>query len=192
MRIADYQPSYYENVKEFKLLANIEDELFEILEKELTQTHANNFVMTANEKAIRIYEDALKIKADPSTETLEFRRWRILNRFQMRSPYTLRFLKERLDAILGAENYSLTMEYDEYTLYLEIVYKDSDRIKETNTMIRQMKPANIRYIMIPVVLEKLLLSESAKQAQVKLFRVGKSKIGDSLMEIINEQEVEVG
>lgn len=177
MRIADYQPNYYENVKEFKLLANIEDELFEEINNELQTAHANNYVMTANEKAIRIYEDALNIIPNPAIETLEFRRERILNRFQLHSPFTLRFLKEKLDAIIGKGKYVLTLDYNAYTMYLEMTIDNASWFKEANLTINWIKPANIKYVMVPVVFERLGLKERLFARKVEYFRISKSLLG---------------
>lgn len=177
MRIADYQPSYYENVKEFKLLANIEDELFEEVHNELQTAHANNYVMTANEKAIRIYEDALNIIPNPTVETLEFRRERILNRFQMYSPFTLKFLKEKLDAIIGKGKYVLTLDYNAYTMYLEMTLENASWFKEANLTINWIKPANIKYVMVPVIFERIYLKESLFAREVEYFRISRSRLG---------------
>ena len=188
MSIADYQPNFYDGVVEFKLLADIEDELFEVLEKELKIAHANNFVLTANEKAIRIYEDVLNIVANPSVESIDFRRERILNRYQTKPPFTLPFLKERLDAIIGEGRYTLTVDYNNYTLYLELAFEDSFWFKEATRTINSIKPANIKYVMMPVLIERLVLKESASVQKLKRFRLNISRIGKDKLAIVEEEK----
>ena len=51
---------------------------------------------TATDKGILMWEQALGITASPSTETIDFRRERILNRLSSSVPYTERMLQELL------------------------------------------------------------------------------------------------
>lgn len=189
MKIAEYYPKFYDGVREFELIADIDDGLLNQLKDELTTAHANNYVLTANEKAVGIYESALAIMANPTTESLDFRRQRILNRYQMRSPFNLGFLKDRLDQIIGKGKYLLTIDYDHYTMYLEMTIDNFNWFKEANLTINWVKPANIKYIMVPVLIESFQLREQAYVSKIKRFRAGISRAGDKVIDITDEKEV---
>lgn len=74
----------------------------------------NFFVQTADEETIRRIERMLGISAQPS-DTLEYRRQRILTATQQTSPFTEWHLRERLTELFGDE-YTLTVDAENCTI----------------------------------------------------------------------------
>lgn len=74
----------------------------------------NFFVQTADEETIRRIERMLGISAQPS-DTLEYRRQRILTTTQQTSPFTEWNLRERLTELFGDE-YTLTVDSEGCTI----------------------------------------------------------------------------
>ena len=110
---------------------------------EIHRLSINQFILTADEQGIAAYEERLGILPDLATEDLEFRRLRLLNRNQTKPPFTLEYLQERLDDLLGESGYLLTMDYPNYTLSMELSLDDAKLYKEIALTISSVKPANI-------------------------------------------------
>ena len=70
----------------------------------MDRVRANLFVQTMDEQTTADWEKIFRIVPNPLTETLQFRRDRILNRLSMHPPFTLTFLYQRLDALFGPGN----------------------------------------------------------------------------------------
>ncbi|EJW14710.1 hypothetical protein PAV_11c00510 [Paenibacillus alvei DSM 29] len=69
-----------------KLAEAQEPELGDAREK-IDRLLDDQFVMTSSAEGIKRRESMLGIQADPATEPIEFRRQRILNRYQMKPPF---------------------------------------------------------------------------------------------------------
>ena len=121
--ITRFFPILYHNIKEFKEIIGTENADFNDADSELQDCVDNQFIMTSNEYGVDYRERLLGILADPETETLDFRRMRLINRISIQPPFTTIFLRERLDDIIGVGEYVLTIDYEDYTIYIESVAK---------------------------------------------------------------------
>jgi hypothetical protein len=99
------------------------------------------------------------ILADPTTETLEFRRQRLMNRKAINPPFTFRFLKNQLDSIIGVDKYTAYIDFDNYTLYIESTVMDQQWFHEIQVLLTDIKPANIIFTNSPLIKNNLVLSE---------------------------------
>lgn len=150
-RIGRYFPRYYEGVLETDELIKTENEMFNWLFTVIQQAKLNQFIAYADETGIYAYEQLFQIAADPENETLEQRRFRLLNRIQTLSYFTMNYLREKLDNILGAGNYEVLMDYSSYTLYISSSVKNSFLYTEVSTTINKIKPANIVFVNVPLI-----------------------------------------
>lgn len=94
-------PEYYHDVQEiFALAKTIDEEL-----KDQTNTSHQDlqelFVMTASANTLEVWESELGIRADPSKEDLNFRKKRLINRYTTKPPFTMRWLENQLQQLLG-------------------------------------------------------------------------------------------
>ena len=85
----------------------------------------------------------LHIRAKPLTETLSFRRQRILSRLCTRPPFTLAFLYQQLDTLLGVGRWTCRVDYPAYLLTIGTHVEDKLHREELIHMVNQIKPANI-------------------------------------------------
>lgn len=88
--LQDYVPKIYEDILEMDELIDAEQELFDEVIENGNQVADNAFIISSDVERIRQYEKLLKIKANPSTEDLDFRRERVLNRMSTRAPFTIK------------------------------------------------------------------------------------------------------
>ena len=101
----------------------------------------NFFVQTADEETIRRIERMLGISAQPS-DTLEYRRQRILTATQQTSPFTEWHLRERLTELFGDE-YTLTVDSENCSIS---IYTSSARygaVELLDSLIAAVVPAHL-------------------------------------------------
>lgn len=190
MSLKDLVPSWYESIKEFDVLFEVEDELIQEVDEHLKKIKNNQWIQTADEQMIYFHEQLLGILVNPETEDLEFRKQRILNRLQSTPPFTISYLKDHLNRIFGNENYLLIVNYDDYQMVLETAAENSNWFLEAQKIIHKVKPANIIYIQSPTYLQEITLVESAAIAPLTYFRLGRSRVGkDQLLRRSEESEV---
>jgi len=171
--IKQYLPNIYDAILEFEELIASENTLFDNLDTETEKVRDNQYVLTADIDGIIEYEKMLNIIPKPATETIEFRRQRIINRLSMVPPFTFRFLKQRLDEIIGVDRYTASIDYPNYTLYIESSAENQEWFHEILVTVTRLKPANIVFINRPLVYEEIRAGESINLTQVNFnYRLG--------------------
>lgn len=150
-RIGRYFPRYYEGILETDELIKVENDIWNNLYLLLNKAKNNQFIAYADEDGIYAYEQLFQIVADPETETLEERRFRLLNRIQTLSYYTMIYLRQKLNSLFGENNYEVEMDYLNYTLYVKSNVSNSFIYKEGIATINKIKPANIVFINVPFI-----------------------------------------
>ena len=157
--IKEYAPQIYTGFAEYESLLSAEDALIIEAESAVANLHNDQFVALATPEGIAQYESMLKIIANPETETLEFRRARVVNRMSFTSPFTLSTLINKLDSILGVGKYTAYIDYQAYTIYVESSATDQGWFSELVITMGQIKPANMVFINKPLISSALALSE---------------------------------
>lgn len=127
--------------KEFKTLAQMEDDEFAALWNEAWQWFLNTFVNYIDVAGAERWEDMLGIIVPPGS-TLADRRAAILLRINTQLPYTLPRLQEMLNAMYG-DDMVIASTNTQYELWLNI---DNRVILQTNAlriMLQSIIPANL-------------------------------------------------
>ena len=88
-------PNYFKSVLEYKEILKAQGYIFDQLEVEIARLYANLYISTCDEQTIAYYEKKLGI-VQRFGDTLEFRRSRVLQRFNITVPFSEGFLKEKL------------------------------------------------------------------------------------------------
>lgn len=162
-RIGRYFPRYYEGILETDELIKVENDIWNNLYLLLNKAKNNQFIAYADEDGIYAYEQLFQIVADPETETLEERRFRLLNRIQTLSYYTMIYLRQKLNSLFGENNYEVEMDYLNYTLYVKSNASNSFIYKESIATINKIKPANIVFINVPLIPTTIEVGEEIYQ-----------------------------
>ena len=162
-RIGRYFPRYYEGILETDELIKVENDIWNNLYLLLNKAKNNQFIAYADEDGIYAYEQLFQIVADPETETLEERRFRLLNRIQTLSYYTMVYLRQKLNSLFGENNYEVEMDYLNYTLYAKSNASNSFIYKESIATINKIKPANIVFINVPFIPTTIEVGEEIYQ-----------------------------
>lgn len=156
--LIEYLPRWFRDVLEFQALCQTETEQLEGLAEAMGAVADNFFFQTMDAGAIGQWERVFGIVSSPS-ESLSFRRARLLNRVSTRPPFTLTFLYERLDALIGPGQYTVEADYPNYTLYIESAAEDQDYAMEIAVTVDTIKPCHIVYVNRPLLTAELLFSE---------------------------------
>ena len=140
--LLSYLPPVLQELEEFKQIMNTESEEFNLLIKEYQNLLSDQFVHEATENGLSRWEKILGINPKP-TDTLESRRWEILNRLNIKIPYTWTMLKNKLYALYG-DSYTIKLISDTYTIQIRVPQELSDsEIRSTYTMLEVIIPANM-------------------------------------------------
>lgn len=139
-------PPWYREVLDYQAICMAEQPTFGEYQAAMQQVLDNFFPLTMDISAVEQWESALRILADPTVESLEFRRQRIINRISTKPPFTLQFLYNKLDELLGKGMYTVDVDYGNYTLYIYSEAKDQQQAQEIIFTVNHIKPAHIVFI----------------------------------------------
>jgi hypothetical protein len=155
-----------------------EENVMSIARREMVAAFSNTFVLTADESGVIMFERMLNIVANSQTEDLEFRRQRILNRMSMSPPFTFRFLKQKLDEIIGVGAWTAYIDFDNYTLYVESSASDQNWHYEVTLTINRIKPCNMVFVNVPRAYTSISMDESISYRVPRWrYRLGSWKLG---------------
>ena len=157
-RIEKNQPNFERDIFEFKEIARVEDSELTTAEGQFEKVMNNQFVLTADVDGLAMFEKLYSIVPD-ATDTLDFRRERILQRIQLQPPFTLRFLKHQLDKIIGAGKYTVTVDPDKYEMTIDSAAQNQAYAQEVAIIVGKIKPANIVFVSRPLVVDGVLENE---------------------------------
>ena len=168
-----YLPRCYEDIVE----AEAEQDALSIeinkYDDTIEQALNDQFIQKCSLKAIGYYEDIFRIVGDPTTESLEFRKERILSRMKsLRPPYTYWYLRQMLDRFFGVGKYNLRITPNEYLIKLESSAEDSQWYHEIQVSMTLIKPCNMIFQNVPRISNTLLTNETVtSKASVRNYRL---------------------
>lgn len=156
-------PPWYREVLDYQQMCNTIGAQFALLAEEINRVADNFFLQTMDLETVQMWEGIFRIAANPATESLQFRRDRIINRISMRPPFTLRFLYQKLDELIGPGLWNVTVDYPNYALYIESNVDGQGYSQELIYTINHIKPAHITFINSPVAMSGVVLSERVSE-----------------------------
>lgn len=155
----EHLPPWYREVLDYQQMCQTEEQQFALLAEEINRVADNFFLQTMDLGTVQLWENVFHITANPSTESLQFRRERIINRISMRPPYTLGFLYQMLDRLIGEGQWTVEVDYPNYALYIEAGAEGQSYWQELTYTVNHIKPAHITYISRPLLRTGMLLNE---------------------------------
>lgn len=144
-KLLQYLPEFYHDVKEFTQLTEIEDVELQSVAQSISRLLDEQFVLTSSERTIKRREQQLGIQADPKTESLDFRKKRIINRYSIKPPFTVRYLQEQLDQLVGRGMTIVSVDVQNFILYVTAAIDNANVFKEVQHTVQTVKPANLLY-----------------------------------------------
>lgn len=138
-------PEWFKNILEFNRLLETEELELGDVESSIQSVRNNCYIQTADENTILLYEKRFGITYQYG-ETLEYRRSRILQRYNTVVPFSVGFLRNRLMELYGADGYVLTVNSKTCILTIKVT---SDRYGAVNLLydlLWDIIPAHIQII----------------------------------------------
>lgn len=124
MKLIEYLPNFMQDIKEFKELFSAEDIEIEQLKIAIKKIFSEIIVKTAESYGLDRYEKIYNIQNN--TTDIPVRRYMILSKINNKLPYTENWLKNKLNNTIGEDNYTINIDYNNYSVKIEIMalYKD--------------------------------------------------------------------
>ena len=139
--IIEYFPHVLRGYREIKGIADGQQWLFTLLWLAVEEVFRNQYIETADEDGLRLFERILGVQPK-GTESLEERRFRVRSKWnQEHLPYTYRSLRQYLASMTLA--FETRLDANAYALYLRLRlagYRQRDELLE---VLRKMIPANL-------------------------------------------------
>lgn len=188
--LVEYLPDWFRQIIDYQAIMTAETDKFAALADEINTVADNYFFQTMDETAVTMWEHIFNIVPNPDAETLAFRRQRVLNRISTRPPFTLGFLYQKLDQIIGPGLWTVTVDYPNYTLYIESSVENQQWATEVAYTINGIKPAHIVYINRPLVSDALGLGHSLSLAEIVWnYKLGSWGLGEKPFSSAQEKGV---
>lgn len=140
--ILEYLPDFLKDVKEIKVHASAEYPELSSLWTAVDNAYNDQFLYTMGENGVSRWEKMLGI-SPMGTDTLEDRRFRIINRLNAQLPYSYKMLEGHLMQMCGADGYRMSYDKDTFTLTVKIALTSKKQFGEILDLINQMIPLNI-------------------------------------------------
>lgn len=183
-------PSVYNGVLEISVLSETDDVLLDQALAKLERAQLNQFILTADEETISVYEKMFSILANPTTETLQFRRERILNRMSLQPPFTMRWLQNKLNEIIGVGKWNAYVDYANRTLYIESFVVNQQWFNELRITINRIKPCNLVFVNKPLIMTDVVANETIVSAtQHYNYILGQWQLGQEPFATTDSEEV---
>ena len=183
-------PSVYNGVLEISVLSETDDVLLDQSLAKLERAQLNQFILTADEETISVYEKMFSILANPTTETLQFRRERILNRMSLQPPFTMRWLQNKLDEIIGVGKWDAYVDYANRTLYIESFVVNQQWFNELRITINRIKPCNLVFVNKPLIMADVVANETIVSAtRHHAYILGQWQLGQEPFATTDSEEV---
>lgn len=141
VQVQRYYPNVLANAKEFKQIAQLENNEFKFVWQAVCKWFLNTFVYDTDLQGIKRWEDMLKI-IPPKEATLEDRRNIVLMRINTMLPYTIRRLEQILNAVYG-DDFATISTNKNYELWVDIDNRIILKTMGMRTLLRAIIPANL-------------------------------------------------
>ena len=144
-KILRFAPDIYEDENNVTMLAIYNAQSLELnnYENIISRVFLNNLVKYCNLEGIKRFEAIFYIQADEENDTLEFRKARVINKFNQLPPFTKIFVKQMLEIVFGSEKYEFDIYNDAYKVKVAIESDIEGLVSETFKDLRQIIPANM-------------------------------------------------
>lgn len=132
-------PEVILNIKEVKASIDAGDKMSDLVDRHLTELDNNITIMDSEESGIARREKILGIKP-LDTASLEDRRLEVLMRWYDTPLYTEITLRNKLDSVLGKDNYVLIIDLDKKLVECQIELTRRLMFKSVQELFEQMIP----------------------------------------------------
>ncbi|MDP4152586.1 MAG: DUF2313 domain-containing protein [Bacillota bacterium] len=140
--IINYLPPVLKDIREMAAVMDSEQGEIESLWNDLGVAMDDQFVADASENGVKRWEKLLQItpKADDS---LDVRKFKILSRLTEQAPFTKTNLRQQLDALCGADGYTVEIKGSQYLVTVRVALTVQKKFDEVAALLKRIVPANL-------------------------------------------------
>lgn len=142
VKLSGYLPPFMREYREMCAALDAAEPEFILVWKAADRTLKNEFIETADGAGLSRFENLLGI-IPLKEETLEFRRNRVQILWFNTVPYTFRLFMEKLSALCGDRNFTVTRYFMEYRIEIETELELPGMAEELDRLIEMMIPCNM-------------------------------------------------
>lgn len=183
-------PPYYAEIEDYRQICQAERPTFDEIKQEIIRMQRNFSPLTMDLEAIQEWEATLHILANPEIETLDFRRYRIINRLSTKPPFTVKFLRRKLDELIGPGLWTLDVDYPNYQITIESSARPQAYSQEVEFTINRIKPAHIVYVHRAIVVTDMVMGERINRIEYGWnYALGAWRLGEKPFATVLKDEV---
>lgn len=153
-------PEVFAKMNDIKEVSKARDQQYHKLNEAVKRLENDNFFSTSTLEMVERLEKMAKIEAKPEQESLDFRRIRLQNRFNLASPYTSRFFAMKFDEIIGVGKWKATINKERTILTLECNAENQAWYEEIEATVSSMIPQKMRFVNTPYTRNQLEIKGS--------------------------------
>lgn len=135
-------PEHIINIQEVAVIQSLVDDLLAKVTTAINNLNADLHIATATEEGIARREKIYGIKPS-DTATLEERRFALRLRAADSREYTEKYLRQQLDNLVGADNYRMTINYEELSMRLLLSLGSKSKEAEVKKLLSAVVPLHI-------------------------------------------------
>ena len=138
-------PQYFRPVVEFQEIIRAHGRALDQLEENVDRIQRNLYIPTCDESTIAYYEKLFGITYRFG-DTMDFRRSRVLQRFNTIAPFSIGLLRDKLTELYGKAGYELNLDPSKLTLYVKVTSDRYGAIDLLYDLLWDIIPAHVRII----------------------------------------------
>ena len=140
--VLSYLPEVFKGIKEFKVFANCVNPELQKAWKAVESAFNDLNLYDMGEDKIKRWEKILNVQP-MGTDTIEDRRFRIINRLNSQLPYSYRMLESHLIQMCGENGYTINYNAAAFLLTVKIALTSKKQFAEVLVFVEEMIPANV-------------------------------------------------
>lgn len=176
--LTQYLPYWFREIADYQAIMEAEENQWSGLETAVGGVYNNFYFQTMDAPTVTAWEQVIGILASPSTESLDFRRARLINRLSTRPPFTLQFLYDKLDELIGPGKWSCEIDYPNYAIIIGASAQDVNWQGEIMVTLNTIKPCHMIFTTRPEVWSPLQLDETVDLIELTYnYRMGAWGLG---------------
>ena len=141
-KINSYYPDIIKDIREFKVLAEAQDNSLSLIYDALENIMDDQFIETAKNYGVARLEKIVKIKPK-DTDTIEERKFKLLAKYNENIPFTKSRLIELLDTLCGNDGYVLEINNNQFSLNVKVELKQKKNVQAVEETLERIIPINM-------------------------------------------------
>ncbi len=138
-------PRYFRPIIEFGEILKAQGYSLDRFDEASAKVYANNYIATCDEETITYYERLLGI-VYRFGDTLEYRRTRVLQKYNTIVPFSIGFLRDKLTELYGEDGYEMSVDSATCKLKIKVTSDRYGAIDLLYDLLWDVVPAHIQIL----------------------------------------------